>query len=222
MVPARSPEAAPVAAANPAGASSMPPPDPIPPGRTRAVRTWPGRVALGAIALAILMTIAVAPYLGFFVLFVVVVAARAVWRTKWRLNERRIARGVQRRDHWVNALGTPWDLVVVALPALAQCLWVSLAGYGFGAAVAMGNPNDVRGPYLLGGVLALLLLWFGPGTARFRYGVYVLAAPIDRSPRWAWTVGGVFLALTWVLVLIWDSYGTSWAPGSGPPNPLGM
>ncbi len=222
MVPARSQEAAPVAAAKPAGAPSMPPPEPIPPGRTRAVRTWPGRVALGAIALAILMTIAVAPYLGFFVLFVVVVAARAVWRTKWRLNERRIARGVQRRDHWVNALGTPWDLVVVALPALAQCLWVSLAGYGFGAAVAMGNPNDVRGPYLLGGVLALLLLWFGPGTARFRYGVYVLAAPIDRSPRWAWTVGGVFLVLTWVLVLIWDSYGTSWAPGSGPPNLLGM
>ena len=222
MVPARSQEAAPVAAAKPAGAPSMPLPEPIPLGRTRAVRTWPGRVALGAIALAILMTIAVAPYLGFFVLFVVVVAARAVWRTKWRLNERRIARGVQRRDHWVNALGTPWDLVVVALPALAQCLWVSLAGYGFGAAVAMGNPNDVRGPYLLGGVLALLLLWFGPGTARFRYGVYVLAAPIDRSPRWAWTVGGVFLVLTWVLVLIWDSYGTFWAPGSGPPNLLGM
>jgi Protein kinase domain len=222
MVPARSQGAAPVAAAKPAGAPSTPPLEPIPPGRTRAVRTWPGRVALGAIALAILMTIAVAPYLGFFVLFVVVVAARAAWRTKWRLNERRVARGVQRRDHWVNALGTPWDLVVVALPALAQCLWVSLAGYGFGAAVAMGNPDDVRGPYLLGGVLALLLLWFGPGTARFRYGVYVLAAPIDRSPRWAWTVGGVFLVLTWVLVLIWDSYGTSWAPGSGPPNLLGM
>ena len=221
-VPVRRQEAAPVATAKPAGAPSLPPPEPIPPGRTRAVRTWPGRVALGAIALAILMTIAVAPYLGFFVLFVVVVAARVAWRTKWRLNERRVARGVQRRDHWVNALGTPWDLVVVALPALAQCLWVSLAGYGFGAAVAMGNPNDVRGPYLLGGVLALLLLWFGPGTARFRYGVYVLAAPIDRNPRWAWTVGGVFLVLTWVLVLVWDSYGTSWAPGSGPPNLLGL
>jgi hypothetical protein len=186
------------------------------------VRTWPARVALGAIAMAILMTIALAPYLGFFVLFVVVLVARAAWRTKWRLNERRVARGVQRRDQWVNAVGTPWDLVVVALPALAQCLWVALAGYALGAAVATGDPTVVRAPYLVGGAFALLLLWFGPGTARFRYGVHVLVAPLDRYPRWAWTIGAVFLALTWAVVLIWDSYGTSWAPGSGPPNLLGM
>ena len=161
----------PVATAKPVDAPATRRPEPIPPGRTPAVRTWPARVALGTIALAILMTIALAPYLGFFVLFVVVLVARAAWRTKWRLNERRVARGVQRRDQWVNAVGTPWDLVVVALPALAQCLWVALAGYAVGAAVATGNPTVVRAPYLVGGAFALLLLWFGPGTARFRYGV---------------------------------------------------
>ncbi|HET6729383.1 MAG TPA: protein kinase [Jiangellaceae bacterium] len=220
--PPRRAEAAPVATAKPVDAPATRRPEPIPPGRTPAVHTWPARVALGTIALAILMTIALAPYLGIFVLFVVVLVARAAWRTKWRLNERRVARGVQRRDQWVNAVGTPWDLVVVALPALAQCLWVALAGYALGAAVATGNPTVVRAPYLVGGAFALLLLWFGPGTARFRYGVHVLVAPLDRSPRWAWTIGAVFLALTWAVVLIWDSYGTSWAPGSGPPNLLGV
>jgi hypothetical protein len=221
-VPPRRAEAAPVATAKPVDAPATRRPEPIPPGRTPAVRTWPARVALGTIAMAIVMTIALAPYLGFFVLFVVVLVARAAWRTKWRLNERRVARGVQRRDQWVNAFGTPWDLVVVALPALAQCLWVALAGYALGAAVATGNPTVVRAPYLVGGAFALLLLWFGPGTARFRYGVHVLVAPLDRNPRLAWTIGAVFLALTWAVVLIWDSYGTSWAPGSGPPNLLGM
>jgi hypothetical protein len=220
--PPRRAEAAPAATAKPVDAPATRRPEPIPPGRTPAVRTWPARVALGTIALAILMTIALAPYLGIFVLFVVVLVARAAWRTKWRLNERRVARGVQRRDQWVNAVGTPWDLVVVTLPALAQCLWVALAGYALGAAVATGDPTVVRAPYLVGGAFALLLLWFGPGTARFRYGVHVLVAPLDRYPRWAWTIGAVFLALTWAVVLIWDSYGTSWAPGSGPPNLLGM
>jgi hypothetical protein len=45
---------------------------------------------------------------------------------------------------------------------------------------------------------------------------------LDRDARWAWSVAGLFLALTWVLVLWWDAYGTSWFPGTGPPNPLGI
>jgi len=32
----------------------------------------------------------------------------------------------------------------------------------------------------------------------------------------------VFLALTWMLAVAWDSFPTSWAPGAGPPNPLGL
>jgi hypothetical protein len=216
-VPDRRREAAPVGAEQPAARVE----EPIPPGRTRVVGTWPARCAVITIGLAILATAGLAPYLGAFVLFVVILIARATWRTRWRLNERRVARGLQRNDQWLNAIGTPWDLVVVALPALAQCAWVWLAGFAAGAGVAAGDPNTVRGPYVVGGLVALLLLWFGPGTARFRYGIHVLAAPIDRNRSWAWTVAGVFLALTWALLIVWESYGTSWAPGSGPPNLLG-
>jgi hypothetical protein len=219
-VPVRRREAAPIASAG-----SFAPADrfeePIPPGRTRVVRTWPARVAVIVMGLAIVMTIGLAPYLGAFVLFVVILAARATWRTRWRLYERRAIRGFQRNDQWLNAIGTPWDLVIVTLPAVAQCAWVCLAGYAAGAAVAAGDPNNVRGPYLVGGAVTLLLLWFGPGTARFRYGVHVLTAPLDRNRRWAWTVAGVMLALTWALLIVWESYGTSWAPGSGPPNLFG-
>jgi Protein kinase domain len=214
--------AAPVAAAKPAPSPAARIEEPIPPGRTPALRTWPGRIAVIAMGLAILVTIGLAPYLGAFVLFLVILVARATWRMRWRLNERRVARGLQRHDQWLTAIGTPWDLVVVALPALAQCAWVCLAGYAAGAAVAAGDPNSVRGPYVIGAGVALVLLWFGPGTARFRYGVHVLAAPIDRNRRWAWTVAGVFLVLTWALLLVWAAYGTSWAPGIGPPNLLAV
>jgi serine/threonine protein kinase len=198
------------------------PAQPIPAGQFQVLRTWPGRVALGAVALSILMTIGVAPYLGAFVLLVIILVARTAWRTQWRLSERRVGRGVRRGDLWVNAIGTPWDLVVVALPALAQCAWVALGGYAIGAAVATADPNNPRLPYLIGGAITFLLLWFGPGTARFRYGVHVLAAPLDRDRRWAWAVVAVFLVLTWAIVLIWDSYGTSWSPGTGPPNLFGI
>jgi hypothetical protein len=196
--------------------------EPIPPGRTRALRTWPGRVAVIAIGLVLVVTLGLAPYLGALALFVVILVARATWRMRWRLNERRVNRGPQPHDQWLNAIGTPWDVVVVALPALAQCAWVCLAGYAVGAGIAAGDPNSVREPYVIGATVALLLLWFGPGTARFRYGIHVLAAPIDRNRRWAWTVAVVFLVLTWALLLVWASYGTSWAPGNGPPNLLAV
>jgi serine/threonine protein kinase len=221
-VPVQCQDAAPIAAAKPSSAPAARFEEPIPPGRTRVVQTWPARAAVVVMGLAILMTIGLAPYLGAFVLFLVILAARATWRTRWRLYERRATRGPQRNDQWLNAIGTPWDLLVVTLPAVAQCAWVCLAGYAAGAAVAAGDPNDIRGPYVVGGAVMLLLLWFGPGTARFRYGVHVLTAPIDRNRSWAWTVAGVFLALTWALLLVWDSYGTSWAPGVGPPDLLGM
>jgi hypothetical protein len=217
----RRPDAAPVRPA-PTTAPPLPIRGPIPPGRTRVVRTWPARIAVIAIGLAILATIGLAPYLGALVLFVVILVSRATWRLRWRLSERRVARGAQRHDQWINAIGTPWDVVVVALPAVAQCTWVWLAGFAVGAAVASDPNASPEAPYVIGGVVTLVLLWFGPGTARFRYGMHVLTAPIDRNPRWAWVTAGVFLAVTWVLLLIWDSSTTSWWPADGPPNPLGM
>jgi hypothetical protein len=188
----------------------------------RPLREWPARVAVAAAALVLVMLFGVAPYVGAFVLFAVTVLARTAWRTRWRLNERRLARGTQRGDRWITAIGSPWDLVVVSVPALVQTAWVCLCGFVLGAAVELSDQPSLRLPYLAGGAVALLLVWLGPGTARVRYGVRLLAGPLDRDARWAWSVAGLFLALTWVLVLWWDAYGTSWFPATAPPNPLGI
>ena len=205
--------------ARPDLASTAPP---VPAGQAMPLREWPARLAVGAAWLSILMLIGVAPYVGAFVLFAATVVARAAWRIRWRLRERRLARGARRGDHWIAAIGTPWDLVLVAAPAAAQTVWVALCGFVVGAAVGLSEQPNLRMPYLVGGAVAVLLMWFGPGTARVRHGVRVLAAPLDRDLRWAWSVTGLFLALTWALVLWWDSYGTSWWPGTGIPNPLGL
>jgi serine/threonine protein kinase len=196
--------------------------EPASPGMARPLREWPARVAVAAAALTMVMLFGVAPYVGALVLFAVTVVARTAWRTRWRLNERRLARGTQRGDRWVTAIGSPWDLVVVSVPALVQTAWVCLCGFVLGAAVELSDQSSPRLPYLAGGAVALLLIWLGPGTARVRYGVRLLAGPLDRDARWAWSVAGLFLALSWVLVLWWDAYGTSWFPGTGPPNPLGI
>ena len=208
--------------ARPDLAPAQPVAPPVPAGQAMPLRELPARLAVGAAGLSILMLIGVAPYVGAFVLFAATVVARAAWRIRWRLRERRLARGARRGDHWIAAIGTPWDLVLVAAPAAAQTAWVGLCGFVVGAAVGLSEQPNLRMPYLAGGAVALLLMWFGPGTARVRHGVRVLAAPLDRDLRWAWSVTGLFLALTWALVLWWDSYGTSWWPGTGIPNPLGL
>jgi hypothetical protein len=196
--------------------------EPASPGMARPLREWPARVAVAAAALMLVMLFGVAPYVGALALFAVTVLARTAWRTRWRLNERRLARGRQRGDRWLTAVGSPWDLVVVAVPALVQTAWVCLCGFVLGAAIELSDQPNVRLPYLAGGAVALLLIWFGPGTSRVRYGVRLLTGPLDRDARWAWAIAGFFLALTWVLVLWWDAYGTTWFPATGPPNPLGI
>ncbi len=195
---------------------------PVPAGKARPLADMPARLAVGAGTLALLILIGVAPYVGAFTLFAVTVVARVAWRMRWRLNERRLARGAQRGDTWIAAIGTPWDVVVCAVPAAVQIVWVGVCGAVVGAAVGLSEQPNERLPYLAGGAVAMLLVWLGPGTARVRYGIRVLAAPLDRDSRLAWSVFVLFLALTWGLILWWDSYGTSWLPADGMPNPLGV
>ncbi|MGH9249138.1 MAG: protein kinase domain-containing protein, partial [Acidimicrobiales bacterium] len=81
--------------------------EPVPQGQARPLRDWPARVAVGAAGLAMVMLFGVAPYVGAVVLFAVTVLARTAWRLRWRLNERRLARGAQRGDRWFTAIGSP-------------------------------------------------------------------------------------------------------------------
>ena len=174
------------------------------------LRTWPARLAVAAGWFALLIVIAMEPRAGFAGLFALMVIARTTWRVRRNLYERRIARGHQPSDHWVMAAGTPWHLVVTSVQSAIQLAWISLAAYLAGAVVSLGERPGPRLPYLVGGAIALLLAWFGPGAARIRHGVRALAAPLDRSPRAAWITLGVLIASSWVLLLIWEGIGSGW------------
>jgi hypothetical protein len=72
---------------------------------------------------------------------------------------------------------------------------------------------------VLGGAFAVLLAWFGPGAARVRRGGRVLVAAVTRDHRTGWVLAAVVVVAAWVLGLWWESYGTTWWPGTPPEFP---
>lgn len=184
------------------------------------LRTLAARLAVGVGWLVLLLAVAVAPRAGIGALFVVMVLARTGWRVRRSLHERRLARGYQPSDHWVMAAGTPWHLVVSVAKSAVHAAWVALAGFVVGAGAALIEGTGPRVPYLAGATVAVVLTWFGPGTGHVRNGVRVITAPLDRNPQVAWVLFGVLIAVGWILLLVWDSYGTGWPPLNDLPNPF--
>jgi serine/threonine protein kinase len=196
------------------------PAGPGPNGMAPPLTTWPARLAVAAAGLTLLILLGAAPLAGVIVLFAGLVVARVTWRTRRNLYERRVARGYQPRDQLVAAVGAPWYVLVAAVPSALQATLLSMCGLLVGAAVNVTDAAGIRMPFLAGGAIMLALAWFGPATARVRHGVRALAAPLERNSRAAWIAVGVFVAISWILLLIWESYGSVWPPVELPGNPL--
>ncbi|MGH8827999.1 MAG: hypothetical protein ACRDVZ_10485, partial [Jiangellaceae bacterium] len=185
---------------------------------------WPARLTVALGALVVLLVSGLWPYVGTLVLVALMVLGRVTFRVRRRLYGRRVARGVQRNDHVLAALASPLDVVATVLPAVIQGAFVLGSGLVVGAAVGTGAIGGwfggPRSPYLVGGAVALLLAWWGPGSNRFRHGIRVLVVPLERAQRVGWVICAILVVIAWILVLLWDSYGTSWIPDTGPPNPF--
>lgn len=229
QVTARAPETQ-VAARPPVGPRPATPPAAArptpawtgPPGMAPPLRTWPARLAVGAAWLALLLLVAMAPRFGVGTVLVLMVAARTTWRIRRNLYERRLARGYQPSDHWVMVAGTPWHVAISTVQSAFQLAWISLAAFLVAAAVALLEIPNPRVPYLAGAAIVIVLAWLGPATARVRNGVRVMTAPLDRNPQLAWVLLGVFIVVCWLVLLIWDSYGTGWPPLHELPNPIDL
>jgi hypothetical protein len=175
-----------------------------------------GRALLAAVAMLLVAIGVAAPYIGSAVLLGTLTIARTAWRVRRRLYERQLARGPQRSDGVLAAIGAPWHLVTTAFPALVQTALVVGAGALVGIAALGAGAVGPRVPYVLGGAFAVLLAWFGPGAARVRRGGRVLVAAVTRDPRAGWVVAVLVGVAAWALGLWWESYGTNWWPGSPP------
>lgn len=199
-------------------------PHPVPPVAPRS-RPWLSRLPVVAGGMTLIALGVVWPYFAMAALFATVLIGRVTWRVLWRLGERRTAGGGPRRsDRLVTALTAPLDVGLSVVPAAVEAALVVASGYIAGAglnAVDLDIPGWSLVPFVTGGVVTLSLAWWGPGAAKFRYGVRTITAPLADAPRVTWSITGALVAGAWIFAILWDGWGTSWVPFGGPFNPFG-
>lgn len=187
------------------------------------LRSWPARLVVMAAGFALVTLGGLLPWVGAGVLLAAMILGRMVWRIRRRMYERAVSRGPRKSDRVVVAMSAPLDLLLSVGPALGQ----AVVAIGAGALVGLAlNPLTEgvgeRTPVLVGALTAAAVSWWGPWAGRFRHGIRVLVAPMEQHHRAGWVVAAVFFVTGWVFALLWEVYGTSWWPGDGPPNPLGL
>ncbi len=185
--------------------------------RTSGTARLQRSLLLGGALAGVTVGTAVAPYLTFVGLALVVLLVRTFSWTGQAARERQHLRG---RRRWYDApltvLTTPWYLLVAGGGTALLLGWSGLVTFvgALGAAV-FGTPLPLV--LLLSGALLGVLTWWGPGAKRLRLPARRVAAALTRDPWVGWTaVAGVVIALV-PLVLAFTAGELSWRPAPGPP-----
>ncbi|GAB3867704.1 hypothetical protein GCM10028801_42300 [Nocardioides maradonensis] len=172
-------------------------------------------VLVGCGALAIGGAVVAAPWLALVGLAVLVWVLRSGSLAASAVADRRTVRGRKWYDGPRLVLTSPWHVGRAVPGAIGLLLWAVLVGLAVGLiGFALG---DLPTSLFVGGAGAAIGLWSGPGGDRFRGPLSRLVEPAARRAV-SWLIACTALAGTAaVLVLIAQSSGTSWAPGSGAP-----
>jgi hypothetical protein len=204
----------------PAGASASPSrPHLLPPTsyRTSGTAKLQRSLLLGGALGAVAVGTAVAPYLTFVGLGIVVLLVRTFSWTGQAARERQHLRG---RRRWYDApltvLTTPWYLLVAGGGTALLLAWAGLVTFVAALVVAvLGLPLPLL--LLSSGALLGVLTWWGPGAKRLRLPARRVAAALTRDPWVGWTaVAGVVIVLV-PLALALAAGELSWRPAPGPP-----
>jgi hypothetical protein len=189
-------------------------------GQPMRSRTIGALLAVGVVAAAM------APVWAFVAVFVWMMLARSVDRSMTALLRRRLEHGQRPRDLALSAVSSPWHLVlgaVTAIGGLAVPLLVAVTA-SFSAALILGALVETTPPTSalalgVGGLLGLLMAWWGPGGASFRRGTRSIVRGVSPTPTAVRALLGV-IALIGIALLVWGLVGgsaPSWAP-VGPPS----
>ncbi len=140
---------------------------------------------------------------------------------------RRHERGPRRSDAVVAVVSGPWHLLVGVVATAFTVLVPLLVGVsgafaaalaiqaGTGAAADPGSP----GALAVGGVLAVLMAWWGPGGAGLRRGTRSLVRGVAPGDTAAQLVTGLALVLAFGLVVWAVTHGSpTWWPRTDPPS----
>jgi hypothetical protein len=156
-----------------------------------------------ALMLALVAGVAAFPVVGIAVAVLISWAARTVDRSVTSLVLRRHHRGRRRSDVPVAVVASPWHLVVGALATVVSAILPLVVGVCavFSTALAMvavtgGSPHPDTAPALaVGGVIALLMAWWGPGGSGLRRGTRSIVRGTSPGPTARRVAVGVALVL---------------------------
>lgn len=151
--------------------------------------------------------------------------ARTADRSVTALVLRRHAKGRRRTDVPLAVIASPWHLVVAALATLLSGLLPALVGVCavFSTALAAvavtgGSPQpNTSAAIAVGGLIAVLMAWWGPGGASLRRGTRSIVRGASPGPRSAQVITVVALVVAVGLGLWAIQHGVpSWWPGQAP------
>jgi serine/threonine protein kinase len=158
--------------------------------------------------------------------------ARFADRSVTSLVVRRHDRGRRRRDLPLSVVASPWHIVISAVATVIALLLPATVAVAstFSAALAVvavsgGDPQPDRSlPLAVGGLLGLMMGWWGPGGASLRRGSRSLVRGVVPGKLATQLVVTAFLLLGAGLgVLAWQRLGQTdvwpWVPGQLPVIP---
>ncbi|EAP97100.1 Tyrosine protein kinase:Serine/threonine protein kinase [Janibacter sp. HTCC2649] len=183
---------------------------------------------VAALLAVLVATAATAPVVAAIGLLVWIVLARTADRSVTSLIMRRHDKGRRRSDIPVAVVASPWHFLVgvisslfgAIMPALMAVSGVFCAALAVVAIQGTGSPEpDALAPLAVGGLLAGLMAWWGPGGASLRRGTRSIVRGVSPGPSVSRVlvllllVGAVAVAAAGVVngQPSWWPTGTSWA-----------
>jgi hypothetical protein len=131
-----------------------------------------------ALAVGVLGVVAIWPIVAIGLVALWSLLARFADRSITSLVMRRHDRGLRRSDIPVTIVASPWHAVLATLTMLIALIVPAIVAVGSTFSVALasaaltgGNPQPGRSvPLVVGGFLALVMYWWGPGGAALQRG----------------------------------------------------
>lgn len=190
----------------------------------------PSRVGtLLALMVGVLGVVAIWPIVAAGLIIVLSWSARLADRSVTALVLRRHERGRRRRDVPLAVLASPWHLIVAAVATVIALLLPATVAIAstFSAALAIvalsgGDPQPDRSlPLVVGGLLGLMMSWWGPGGASLRRGSRSLVRGVAPGTVATNIVVTIFLLLgaglgVWAWLRLGQPDWWPWASGQFP------
>ena len=171
---------------------------------------------MGALAVGVVASYRLAPYVTYLVLVVLVAGARGVARTQESLWRRRAFRGKRWSDAPRGVAAFPWHTVLMATVSVLNVLTAATATALSVGVLVLGGMQG-RDALVVGGMVTVVAVWWGPGSRRLRRPVGQGATALAVHGPVGWTAVVLAVAVAAGLTVSALGGGVEWWPSDAPP-----